>query len=127
MVKRWRWPCVGFVVAVFGVGIGYWPVAYGDADLPNSLPAYSLLLVSLVAVVLRTATDTPAWAAWAFPAASVPAAVMVRVIVEVGLDPTSHNLWPFEIVIAAVVGGFLAGVGLGIGELARRVGHINTH
>jgi hypothetical protein len=51
--------------------------------------------------------------------ASTPCAVMARVIYDTSADPTSHNLWPFEIVIAiglgfvaslvgAVVGGFLA-------------------
>lgn len=121
MVKRWRWPCLGFVVALLGVGVGYWPVAYGDIELPTSLPPLGLLILVMVSTVLRVATDTPAWAAWAFPAAAVPAAVMARVTVEVGIDPTSHNLWPFEVVIAAVVGGFLAGVGLGLGELIRRI------
>ena len=43
--------------------------------------------------------------------ASAPAAVAVRVFVEIILDPTSHNLWPFEIVIAAATGFACAAAG----------------
>ena len=34
---------------------------------------------------------------------TLPAAVMIRVAVETWHDPTSHNLWPFEIVFAGIV------------------------
>ena len=47
-------------------------------------------------------------------------AVIGRIAVDVASDPTSHNLWPIEILIAGVVGlfwGFLAG---GVGELILR-------
>jgi len=49
------------------------------------------------------------------PAFSVAAgfvlAVLGRVLVETSADPTSHNLWPFEVVIAGGIGliGGLAG------------------
>lgn len=48
----------------------------------------------------------PAWALWRWRggwriAAAVPAAlmafVMLRLFIDVSADPTSHNLWPFEI------------------------------
>ena len=56
------------------------------------------------------------------PAASVPAAVLARVAVETTLDPTSHNLWPFELVIAGFVGGFCAGLGMLGGLVVGRLG-----
>jgi hypothetical protein len=43
--------------------------------------------------------------------ASAPAVVCARVVVEAVLDPTSHNLWPFEVVIALVIGLICASVG----------------
>ena len=46
--------------------------------------------------------------------------VMLRIAVDLGKDPTSHNLWPFEVVLAAFVGAVASGVGLGIGFLLRR-------
>jgi hypothetical protein len=35
-------------------------------------------------------------------------------------DPTSHNLWPIEVMIAMVVGMAIAWPGAAIGELLRR-------
>ena len=53
--------------------------------------------------------------------AAVPAAVMARVLVDVLWDPTSHNLWPFEVVFAAAFGCTLAaGAGL-LGRGGRRL------
>jgi len=50
--------------------------------------------------------------------AGVPLAVLAKVAWDVAGDPTSHNLWPFELVIALGVAavpavlGALAGWGL---------------
>jgi hypothetical protein len=53
-------------------------------------------------------------------AAGMPAALMgfviVRLIVGVGIDPTSHNLWPFEILIV----GLLSSIIMVVLTLARR-------
>src|SRR3546814_18428404 len=63
----------------------------------------ALPLVGLLALAL------PAWALWRWRggwriAAMVPAALMafvvLRIVVGVAIDPTSHNLWPFELLMA---------------------------
>ena len=46
-------------------------------------------------------------------------AVCGRVEVETSRDPTSHNLWPFEVVIAAFYGFLAASIGVGLVWLAR--------
>jgi hypothetical protein len=40
---------------------------------------------------------------------------MARVVYETAIDPTSHNLWPFELVIAAGVGFLIASAGSLVG------------
>jgi uncharacterized membrane protein YfcA len=49
-------------------------------------------------------------------------AVLVRVAVETSRDPTSHNLWPFEVVIAGGIGLTGALLGVGAARLAQRLG-----
>jgi len=39
---------------------------------------------------------------------AAPAAIWASVEVECAQDPTSHNLWPFEVGIALGVGGLCA-------------------
>ncbi len=47
----------------------------------------------------------------------IPSVVMVRVMVDCSRDPTSHNLWPFELIIAVFVGGAAALAGSALGTL----------
>ncbi len=52
---------------------------------------------------------------------AVPCAVMARVLVDAVKDPTSHNLWPFEIVLAAGFSFAVASVAALAGLLFRRL------
>ncbi|MGH8216481.1 MAG: hypothetical protein ACREPZ_12430 [Rhodanobacteraceae bacterium] len=68
----------------------------------------------------------PAWGLWRWRggwrlAAAVPAAIMgfvvLRLIVDTARDPTSHNLWPFEILMS---GGLSAAIMVAL-MIARKV------
>lgn len=48
-------------------------------------------------------------------AAPAPVAVFARIVAECSLDPTSHNLWPFEIVLTLFVSAPLALLGAAAG------------
>jgi hypothetical protein len=73
----------------------------------------------------------PLWSAWKWQggwriAALVPAGVVgfvvARIVFDTARDPTSHNLWPFEIIIFG--GGALAAIGLL--RLARRIAGVRA-
>lgn len=102
---------IAFVAVFFLVGLPYWRIPYASASLPNSLwgPALLVVLAAPVAVLLLS-KNTFARTAGVIGLA-VPALVMARVLVETFQDPTSHNLWPFELVIASAVGLAVASVG----------------
>ena len=57
------------------------------------------------------------WLTTVIVGASVPAAVFARVIYDTSSDPTSHNLWPFEIILAAGPGLIAALAGAFAGKL----------
>lgn len=85
------------------------PVTVGDIALFNAF-----MLAVLVLTFLGFAA--PAWGIWRWHgawrlAAGVPAAIMafvvLRIVFGVARDPTPHNLWPFEILMA---GGLSAAV-----------------
>jgi hypothetical protein len=79
------------------------------------------ILIGVVALVARVLIDARFPRVVLVLAAAVPAAVMARVVVDTTRDPTSHNLWPFELVIAFLVG--LGGTvpGTLIGSVFRRL------
>ena len=108
-----------FVAAFFAIGIPYWQIEYAKVQLPNSLVEPQLLVVVLAALVVRRFTGTSIWNATSLAGVAVPCAVAARVIVEGIKDPTSHNLWPFEIVLAFGVGLIAAAVGALLGSWQR--------
>ena len=84
----------GFMLAVIAVGIG-----------------------GVVAALRSVRRWQGAWRIAAFAPLLIVAFVVVRIVVDTALDPTSHNLWPFEILYA----GFKSLVLLGLIALARRI------
>lgn len=109
------WLAIGFAIAFVGVGFPYWQLAYSRISLPDSLYGPGLVAVGVVALMLRAFGVARFWKVWLIVAAAVPTAVAVRVAMEAASDPTSHNLWPFELLIAAALGlaASLAGTLLG--------------
>lgn len=53
--------------------------------------------------------------------AVVPFVVVVRGVVDVAADPTSHNLWPLEVVFAGVSAVPAVGLGTLLAWLLRRL------
>ncbi|HZF15844.1 MAG TPA: hypothetical protein VE046_07905 [Steroidobacteraceae bacterium] len=94
------------------------PVSAGSAAF---FSGFMLLVIAL----LIAGIAVPMWSVWKWRggwrlAAAVPAAligfVLLRIIVDTSRDPTSHNLWPFEILQF----GTLALIAIGIMKFIRR-------
>lgn len=115
--RGWWLVCWG--MAFLAVGVPYWSIAYGSVNLPDALYAPGLAAVFGAAALLRMFAGAGFARAWLACAAIVPAAVAARIVVETARDPTSHNLWPFEIVIAAALGLAVALAGAVVGGLLR--------
>jgi hypothetical protein len=105
------WLFAAFVLAFFAFGAMHWTLPYSDVELPNSLIGAGLVLVVVAAVLARTRGRASFWITTLVVGAAAPAAIAARVIVDTATDPTSHNLWPFELVLAGVVGHTTAAVG----------------
>jgi hypothetical protein len=77
------------------------PVTTGDRVF------FSGFMLTMLALLVGSLA-LPAWGLWRWrggwrAAAAVPFAVMafvvLRIVVDTARDPTSHNLWPFEILM----------------------------
>jgi hypothetical protein len=109
---------IAFVVNFLVIGIPYWLIPYRMVELPDSLVAPGLFLLGFSALALSAGGVSSLWKIAGIMGASMPAAVLARVAVDCARDPTSHNLWPFEIVIALSVGLAAAATGTLIGLFA---------
>jgi hypothetical protein len=97
-------PIGGFVASTFVVGAPYWSLPYAELNLPTGLYGPGLLLLVCSAAASRVFEATTFWKSVAIAAATLPTIVMLRVSFETAADPTSHNLWPFELIIAGMLG-----------------------
>ncbi len=98
------WLLIAFLIAFIGVGFRYWQLPYAQASLPDSLYGPGLVAIAVVALMARAFGLARFWKVWLLIAAAVPAAVLVRIVVETAADAATHNLWPLEIAIAAALG-----------------------
>jgi len=106
-----------FLAAFVALGVPYWLIPYRQVNLPNALLTTGLVAVPLAALLLRSFGAARVWLATAVAGSAVPAVVMARVVFDCLKDPTAHNLWPFEMVIAFVLGFGPALVGALAGKL----------
>jgi hypothetical protein len=110
------WLNIAAAVAFLSVGIPFWVIPYGKLNVPDGLYGVGLAVIFISAVVLRGLGVASFPRIMNVLAATVPAAVMARIVVEGFLDPTKHNLWPLVMIIAAVVGYAVAVPGTLIGH-----------
>lgn len=119
MTIDWRkhWWLPSWAAGFLAVGVPYWGIPYNKVNLPDSVLGAGLLVVIAVAALARAFWGRPFWRVVAVMATVIPSVVMVRVMVDCSRDPTSHNLWPFELIIAVFVGGAAALAGSALGTL----------
>jgi uncharacterized membrane protein YfcA len=113
---------VSTLAGLLACGLPLWPIPYREVSLPgNPAPAVWILLGALAGLLaghlLRPGIRVPVLAV----TAGFVLAVLGRVGVETTRDPTSHNLWPFEIIIAGGIGLVAALIGVGAVRLLQRV------
>jgi hypothetical protein len=114
--RKWLW--IAFVACLCSVGFPFWTIPYQKVNLPDTFYGHPMFAVGLAAFLLYLFRIAGFWRVVLAMGAVMPTAVLLRVQVEVAKDPTSHNLWPLEIMIAGVLGLICALVGTVVGRLA---------
>jgi len=107
-----------FLAGFLVVGVPYWRIPYNKATSASIM--VGAILIGVIALIARIVVSGRLSRIVLAGAGAVPAAVMARVVVDTMRDPTSHNLWPFEAVIALVVGLAGAVPGALVGSAIRR-------
>jgi hypothetical protein len=112
-------PFIAAIVSTLVMGFFHWRIPYSEVDFVTLIAPW--LIISTVLGVLFSHREIQiGLLRGAAVAVGGPLAVVLRVIVEVVADPTSHNLWPFEIIIAGILTGPTALLGAFLGSLIRR-------
>lgn len=117
MSTRLGWLTAAFLLSLLAIGAGYWPVPYSRLDTGDLFGA-GMFVAATAALLLRLFALAPTWMIVLALAAAAPAVALGRVLADWATDPTTHNLWPIELVLAAALGlvwvslATLAGAGL---------------
>jgi hypothetical protein len=117
--KLSKWLVGGCVASFLAVGLPYWQIAYSDVELPTTLVTPALIVVALAAAIARALGESRFIACVLAIGVTIPAVVMARVVVDTAVDPTSHNLWPFEVVLSGFVGVLVAASGTVVGSIPK--------
>lgn len=120
------WLRAAFILSFLSAGIPYWLIPYRHVDLPSALIGPGLLVIGMAALLLQAATAARFWKTVRTLGWALAAAVLARVIVEGLRDPSSHNLWPFELIIALLLGFACALAGALLGHLVARLRRAQT-
>lgn len=115
------WLLIGFIVSFLVVGFPYWLTPYNQISLPNTLITPGLLIVIFTAIALRLRNELPFKKITVSIGLVIPAVVAIRVLWDVLKEPASHNLWPFEIIIALLLGFSCSLTGTVLGSLLSKV------
>jgi hypothetical protein len=121
------WLRAAFMLSFLSVGIPYWLIPYNKVSLPSAMMGPTLLVVVIAALLLQATAAAPFWKTVRALGASLAAAVLARVMLEGILDPSSHNLWPFEVIIALLLGFACSLTGAAIGLLVGRLRGVAGH
>jgi hypothetical protein len=115
------WLAAAFVVSFFAMGFPYWQIPYAKISLPSTLYGTGLFVVGILAAAARAFGKARLLAVILAIDGAVPAPILARIAVDTAKDPTSHNLWPFEFIIAAVLGVLCSSAGALVGSLPARL------
>lgn len=117
-MKPWL---VWFTAAFLAAGMPWWTAPYNHFTLAHPLSILGCLAFVCIAAWVAGGTPLGLGRGGLVVGAAVPGAVLARVVVETVKDPTSHNLWPFEVVLAGLFGFGLAYAAGLMGLLLRRM------
>ncbi|MCL4867133.1 MAG: hypothetical protein KJZ47_14660 [Gemmatimonadales bacterium] len=109
---------VGFLVGFLTFGFILWPVPYEDLDLvASSSLRLALLVVVGAAFLVRRLGKAPFVRSVLWTGLAVPAAVIVKIVLDLSRDSTAHNLAPVEVLFGLVPGLLAAAAGAALGSI----------
>lgn len=112
---------IAVVAGTLACGLPLWPVPYSEVSMPGNPGASVWIGLGTIAGVLAGLLIRRVRTAVLAVAGGFVLAVILRVVVDTARDPTSHNLWPFEVVIAGTIGLFAASIGVVLALVIRRL------
>jgi hypothetical protein len=105
----------GILAGTLAYGLPSWPLPYNHTPSWAVVGFTGMLAGAIGAMAMRGFIAPTGCVAGGFVVAC-----MARVVVDAVRDPTSHNLWPFEVVMIGTAGAISGGIGVLVARVAQR-------
>ncbi|MGY4304146.1 putative membrane protein YfhO [Bradyrhizobium sp. USDA 4369] len=113
------WLLLALAVVVLAAGLPYWRLSYAELNKGQFAVLPGALLLAFLSLVLVLTDMAPARRIVQAMLLAVPIIVSVSIARDTAIDPTSHNLWPLELLFAAIAGAAIVLPAVGIGLSVR--------
>jgi hypothetical protein len=121
-VKPWIWLIAAFALC-FITGAWYeWSGSYQE-HLKAGCPWQFFAVTAGVAIAVSSIGGIRIGPTALVVGCAFPAVILGRIALDVAEDPTNHNLWPFEVAIAFILGMVTAFPAAAIGGIPRWIAH----
>ena len=115
-----------FLLAAIGAGLPIWFVSY-HSFIQGRFTIISEVLVFLIAALAVFQTKGKNKAIFLIVAAGFILAIATKIVIDIFINPTDHNLWPFEMVLYMIAAVIFSGAGVGLGwGLKKLIKNINS-
>ena len=98
-----KWAMLNVGLGLVAASISFWPIAYAEIDMTELSFVLTWALTALFVGCAGVAfLKKSSMHAAMLTTAGFIASALIRIIFELVLDPTTHNLFPFEIMLTVL-------------------------
>jgi peptidoglycan/LPS O-acetylase OafA/YrhL len=103
-----------FLLALLAAGLPIWFVSY-HMYTKGMLTIISEVLVFLLATYASFQIKDKNKIIFFIVAGGFILAIILKIVIDILINPTDHNLWPFELILYMMAAFIFSGVGVGLG------------
>ena len=113
-----------FLLATLAAGLPIWFISY-HTYTKGMLTIISEVLVFLLAAYAAFQIKDKNKIIFFAVAGGFILAIILKIIIDIFINPSDHNLWPFELILYMMAAFLFSGAGVGLGWGMRKI--LTTH
>jgi hypothetical protein len=110
---------IAFLASMLVIGVPYWFIPYNKFDLTHIEVLPGAILLGVLTMLLIGAWNANARRTFLVMSMCAPAVDLITIVRDTRIDPTNHNLAPFELIAAWLLGAAFVVPGLALGLALR--------